>query len=210
MFERGWLAMLARAGMHARTTADADTTWRTDAIQLRATPDQAARTDLGDHFHFLIGSRAGLGGEGPEGGLRFTIQSRLAGRVFEPIRLDINLPPDDPRPVETLHLSNTLAVAVMPTVIVPAISAAKQLAEKLHAHTRDYGAGEDTRAQDLYDMLIIAADLPVSPLAELAEVCATILALRDTSWPPRLIPLPTAGPGRGPGLSATTASGSRT
>jgi len=129
LFERGWLAMLARAGMHARTTADADTTWRTDATQLRATLDQAARTDLGDHFHFLIGSPAGLGGEGPEGGLRFPIQSRLAGRVFEPIRLDINLPPDDPRPVETLHLSNTLAVAVMPTVIVPAISAAKQLAE---------------------------------------------------------------------------------
>jgi len=182
--------MLARAGAHARTTADADTTWRTDATQLRATPDQAARTDLGDHFHFLIGSPTGLGGEGPEGGLRFPIQSRLAGPLFEPIRLDINLSPDDPRPVETLHLRNRFAFAGMPTVIVPAISAAQQLAEKLHAYTRDYGASENTRAKDLYDMLIIASDLPVSLLADLAEVCATTFTFRDTSWPPPLIPPP--------------------
>ncbi len=188
---KGGLAMLARAGAHARTTADADTTWCIDTTQLRSTLDQAVGTDLGDHFHFLIGAPTNLGGEGPEGGLRFPIQSRLAGRLFEPIRLDINLSPDDPRPVEILHLRNHFVFAGLSTVVVPAISTAQQLAEKLHAYTRDYGASENTRAKDLYDMLIIAADLPVPPLTELGEACAATFTLRATRWPPIL----TAPPG---------------
>jgi hypothetical protein len=49
--------------------------------------------DLHDHFQFVISSPTGLQGEGPEGGLRFPIESRLGGRLFEPIRLDVNLPP---------------------------------------------------------------------------------------------------------------------
>jgi len=187
---KGGLAMLARAGGHARTTADADTTWRSDAAQLHSTLDRATRTDLEDHFQFLLGSPAPLGGEGPEGGLRFPIQSRLAGRLFERIRLDVNLSPDDPRPVEALQLRNHFAFAGLPAIVVPAISAAQQQAEKLHAYTRDYGVGENTRAKDLYDMLLIAADLPVPPLGELADACATTFLLRDTTWPPNLIAPP--------------------
>ncbi len=123
--------------------------------------------------------------------LRFPIQSRLAGRLFEPIRLNINFSPDDPRPVVILHLRNDFAFAGMPSVVVPAIGAAQQLAEKLHAYTRDYGASENTRARDPYEMRIIAADLPVPSLGELAGACATTFTLRDTSWPPTL----TAPPG---------------
>jgi len=131
------------------------------------------------------------GWEGPEGGgLRFPIQSRLAGRLFERIRLDVNLSPDDPRPVEALQLPNHFAFAGLPAIVVPAISAAQQQAEKLHAYTRDYGVGENTRAKDLYDMLLIAADLPVPPLGELAEACATTFLLRDTTWPPNLVAQP--------------------
>jgi len=41
---KGGLAMLARVGAHARTTADADTTWRADADQLQDTLARAAGT----------------------------------------------------------------------------------------------------------------------------------------------------------------------
>jgi hypothetical protein len=182
---KGGLAMLARVGAHARATADADTTWRGTADRLTATLEHATGIDLADHFQFLIGSPHPLRGEGPDGGLRFPIESRLAGRRFESIRLDINISPNDPRPVEQLRLRNHLAFAGLPDVVVPAITAAQQLAEKLHAYTRDYGTN-NTRAKDLYDMLIIAADLPVPPLGELLNTCTTTFALRHTPWPPRL------------------------
>ncbi|MGH3545987.1 MAG: nucleotidyl transferase AbiEii/AbiGii toxin family protein [Mycobacteriales bacterium] len=189
---KGGLAMLARAGAHARTTADADTTWRSHADELRATLDRAMSIDLHDHFRFLIGSSTSLNTEGPEGGARFPIESRLAGRLFEPIRLDINLSAGDPRPVEPLRLRNHFEFADFPDVIVPAIGAAQQLAEKVHAYTRDYATGENTRAKDLYDMLVIAAELYVPPLVELSSACRTTFALRRTPWPPSLGPPPVA------------------
>ena len=173
-------------------TADADTTWRADADQLQDTLARAAGIDLADHFEFLIGSPSSLHGEGPEGGARFPIESRLAGRLFEPIRLDVNLSASDPRPVEALRLRNHFEFAGLPDVVVPAISSGQQLAEKLHAYTRDYATGENTRAKDLYDMLIIAAQLRVPPLAELAGACQTTFALRHTQWPPSLNPPPPA------------------
>ncbi|HEY3716493.1 MAG TPA: nucleotidyl transferase AbiEii/AbiGii toxin family protein [Jatrophihabitantaceae bacterium] len=156
---KGGLAMLARAGARARATADAGTTWRGQIDQLSATLERAAASDLADHFRFLIGTPNALRGEGPDRGLRFPIESRLAGRTFEPIRLDGNISPNDPRPIEELRLRNHFAFAGLPDVVVSAIGAPQQLAEKLHAYTRDYGAADNTRAKDLYDMLIIAADL---------------------------------------------------
>jgi len=189
---KGGLAMLARVGAHARTTADADTTWRADADQLQDTLARAAGIDLADHFEFLIGAPRSLQGEGPEGGVRFPIESRLAGRLFEPIRLDVNLSASDPRPVEALRLRNHFEFAGLPDVVVPAISSGQQLAEKLHAYTRDYATGENARAKDLYDMLVIAAQLRVPPLAELAGACQTTFALRRTPWPPSLKPPPAA------------------
>jgi len=110
----------------------------------------------------------------------------------DPGRLDVNLSASDPRPVEALRLRNHFEFAGLPDVVVPAISSGQQLAEKLHAYTRDYATGENTRAKDLYDMLIIAAQLRVPPLAELAGACQTTFALRHTQWPPSLNPPPPA------------------
>jgi hypothetical protein len=85
-----------------------------------------------------------------------------------------------------------LAFAGMPPVIVPAISAARQLAEKLHAYARDYGTADNTRAKDLYDVLLIAADVPVPALGELADACTATFVRRETLWPPSLDPPPTS------------------
>lgn len=76
---KGDLAMIARAGAHARATADAATTWRTSTDELTATLRSAAAADLADHFLFVVGTPSVLRGEGPDGGLRFPIQARLAG-----------------------------------------------------------------------------------------------------------------------------------
>ena len=45
---KGGIAMIARVGDHARATADADATWRTDRRQLRDMLDRACALDLAD------------------------------------------------------------------------------------------------------------------------------------------------------------------
>lgn len=187
---KGGMAMIARAASRARATVDVDATWRTDASGLGSMLEAAATLDLDDYFQFLIGKPTPIQGEGPEGGLRFPVEARLAGRLFESLRLDINVLPDDPRPLENVALRNLFDFAELPAVVVPAIPPAQQLAEKLHAYTRDYGRQDNTRAKDLYDMLLIAAELPMPSLGDLTEACIATFELRTTAWPPTLNPPP--------------------
>jgi hypothetical protein len=181
---KGGLLMIARVGPQARATADADATWRTAAGLLRDILEQAVELDLADHFGFLVGEPRRLQGEGGEGGLRFPVMARVANREFERIRLDVNIVPGDPRPVEEVPLRNLFDFAHLDQVIVPAITPAQQLAEKLHAYTRMYGSGDNSRAKDLYDMLVIAEQLPLPRLETFVAACHETFHLRETDWPP--------------------------
>lgn len=183
---KGGMAMIARVSSRARATIDIDASWREDAGRLQAVLEQAAAADLDDYFEFAIGRGSPIQGEGPEGGIRFPVESRLGGRQFETLRFDVNVQPGDVRPVEQVELRNLFDFADLPAVVVPAIPVPQQLAEKLHAYTRDYGSRENSRPKDLYDMLLIAEELSVPPLGELADVCAQTFGLRDTPWPPTL------------------------
>jgi hypothetical protein len=187
---KGGIAMIARAGERARATSDADATWRADEQMLHDMLDRAGVLDLNDNFEFIIGWGKPILAEGPEGGLRFSVTARMASKVFEVLRLDVNLVDRDPRPVEEITLRNLLDFAGIPPVKVPAIRTEQQLAEKLHAYTRDYGSQDNGRSKDLYDMLVIAQELPLPAKADVAAACHQTFALRATSWPPALGPPP--------------------
>lgn len=187
---KGGMAMIARVSSRARATVDIDATWRGDASRLQAMIEEAAAADLDDYFEFAIGRGSPIEGEGPEGGIRFQIESRLGGRQFETLRFDVNVHPGDVRPVEQLELRNLFDFADLPVVVVPAIPVAQQLAEKLHAYVRDYGSRENSRPKDLYDMLLIAEELRVPLLGELRDVCIQTFGLRATPWPPSLVAPP--------------------
>lgn len=146
--------------------------------------DRASVLDLDDNFEFIIGRGKRIQAEGPEGGLRFPVTARMASKSFEGLRLDVNLVDHDPRPVEDVTLRNLLDFAGIPPVTVPAISAEQQLAEKLHAYARDYGSQDNERSKDLYDMLIIAEELTLPTITDLAMACRQTFELRATSWPP--------------------------
>jgi Nucleotidyl transferase AbiEii toxin, Type IV TA system len=115
--------------------------------------------------------------------LRFPVTARLASRIFEQIRLVVNIMTEDPRPIEDIMLRNLLDFADIPSVTVPAIKLDQQLAEKLHAYTRDYGRQQNGRAKDLYDMLVIAQELPLPAEAELAGACRHSWRRRDCRPP---------------------------
>ncbi len=183
---KGGLAMIARVGDHARATSDADATWRLNHRLLRDMLDRAVSLDLADYFEFTVAEGKRIRGEGPEGGFRLPVMARLASKEFEQLRLDVNIVEEDPRPIELITLRNLLDFAGLPPVVVPAIRPEQQLAEKLHAYTRNYGGQENGRSKDLYDMLVIAQELPLPELGGLAVACGETFALRATAWPPTL------------------------
>src|SRR5260370_18651654 len=152
--------------------------------------DRASVLDLNDNFEFIIGRGKPIQAEGPEGGLRFPVTARMASKVFEALRLDVNLVDHDPRPAEEITLRNLLDFAGIPPVTVPPIRPEQQLSEKLHAYTRDYGSQDNGRSKDLYDMLVIAQELTMPTKTDLPAACRQTLALRATSWLPTLGPPP--------------------
>lgn len=199
---KGGLALVVRMGDRARATRDTDATWRAGADALQATLDDVVDLDADDWFRFEIARGRELVAEGPEGGLRFPVVSRLDGRTFEPLTLDVNLMPDDPRPAEAIVLPNVFEFAGFKPVVVPIVPPAQHLAEKLHAYVRTYGEA-NSRAKDLYDMLAIVGTLPLPSAVDLMAACRQTFELRATEWPPPLSQPPSAWAGAWQGFVDT-------
>lgn len=78
--------------------------WRRVQADLEETLGAVIDINLQDGFEFKIGDASPLEGEGPEGALRYTVTARLAGKIFEQLKLDVNLTSEDPRPVEIVEV----------------------------------------------------------------------------------------------------------
>ena len=82
--------------------------------------------------------------------------------MFEQFVLDVNLSPDDLRPVDQLTFRRVLDFAGLEPPTIAAVPVAFHLAEKLHAYVRIYaGSRPSSRVKDLYDMLVMARALPI-------------------------------------------------
>ncbi|MGH8933555.1 MAG: nucleotidyl transferase AbiEii/AbiGii toxin family protein [Egibacteraceae bacterium] len=187
---KGGLALIARIGDEARATKDIDVNWRRTRQDLDDVIESVVDTDLDDFFEFEVERSRELDAESPEGGIRYPVTARLGGREFERLQLDVNLVPDDPRPFEHVLLRNPFAFAGLPAPSVPTVRIEQQLAEKLHAYTRSYRANDNSRAKDLFDMLLVAHSLPVPDAPTMSAAARVTFAIRRTAWPPRLGPPP--------------------
>ena len=140
--------------------------------------------DLGDGFAFEIGSRTRLEAETEAGGWRYSVRSRLDGRLFEQCILDVNVSPDDLRPVDQLTFRRVLDFAGLEPPTIAAVPVAFHLAEKLHAYVRIYsGSRPSSRVKDLYDMLVMARALPMPTSDALREAVSITFELRRTPLP---------------------------
>ena len=181
---KGAQVLLVRLDQHARATKDADTTWRLDAALLADALDDAAELDLADGFEFEIGPGARIAAETDEGGWRFSVRALLDGRLFEQFVLDVNVSPNDPRPVDRLTLRPLLDFAGIEPPTIAAVPVPFHLAEKLHAYVRIYAqARPSSRTKDLYDMLVMARSLPLPASDELSDAVQATFELRATSLP---------------------------
>jgi hypothetical protein len=149
---------------------------------------EAAAADLGDFFAYTLGGPLKELGGAPYGGARYSVEARLAGRVFSKFHLDVGAGDVVLGPADAVHGRDWLGFAGIPARAFPSISKEQQFAEKLHAYTLPRGATANTRVRDLVDMYLLV-QLGLIPIATRAALIATfnrraVHVLENTLPPP--------------------------
>jgi hypothetical protein len=150
---------------------------------------QAAERDLGDGFYFLIGQPRKEQTGAPRGGVRCSVEARLAGRTFVHFHLDVGLGDavlDQPDRVEGSAL---LAFAGIPAARVALYPAAQHFAEKVHAYTFPWRDRDNTRVKDLVDLVLLVSSDLIKPEHVKRALRATF-ETRDTHSLPTHLPEP--------------------
>lgn len=121
----------------------------------------AAERDLGDGFQFLVRlpKRTAM----PGGGIRCSVEARLAGRVFARFHLDVGLGDAVLDPPEWVTGSDMLDFAGIPAARVALYPVAQQFAEKIHAYTFPWQDRDNTRVKDLVDLVLLIHAWQVDP-----------------------------------------------
>jgi hypothetical protein len=160
---KGGLALDYRYGDRARTTKDIDLAMAGDEQTAIVDLLTAQALDLGDFLDFSM-DRTGKLDELQEGAaVRFRVRAELAGRVFEEFLLDVGFDLPSNMELETLRGPALLTFADIEPVEAPALPLELQIAEKLHAYTRGYGAAgvASSRVKDLVDLALTGTSSPM-------------------------------------------------
>ena len=157
---KGGYAFELRFAPRARTTRDvdlnlpeehADPDWQ----EVRDRLQESATRDLGDGFRFMIGpARKELQGA-PLGGVRYPVETQVAGR--ESARFHVDVGAGDPMTgeAEVLRGLDLLDFIGIPPARIRSVPLEQLFAEKLHAYTRPWSDRENTRVKDLIDLLLL-------------------------------------------------------
>lgn len=158
---KGGLALQLRLGVLSRTTKDIDLFNKERSIDVHRSLLDAALLDMGDWFTFAV-RLAEVESQDAFGGERYHVRCLLDGRIFEEFHVDVGVDDILTGEIDTLQFEPYLGFAGISPVEVPCYPIAQQIAEKLHALTREYRTGESTRVKDFIDILLIAGlgDIP--------------------------------------------------
>lgn len=190
---KGGFAFEIRYHKESRATKDIDLAIP-NAQDIRRIHEQlqsAAAREMGDFFMVAVGAPQKMFEAPPEGGARFPVEVRLAGRKFTSFHLDVGLgdvligQPDRIRGEEFLSFAgiDPANIAVIP---IP-----QQFAEKIHAYTLPRQGQPNTRVKDLVDLvLLIERESPDS--RRLAEAINQTFARRNIHPVPEHLPAPPA------------------
>jgi hypothetical protein len=117
--------------------------------------DDAASLDLADGFVFQVGDSILDLDAAPQGGSRFPVQARMAGRPFVGFHVDIGIGDDLIEPTDEIEGEGWFDFAGLPRPEFRMISREQQFAEKLHAYTRPRTDRDNSRVKDLVDLLLL-------------------------------------------------------
>jgi hypothetical protein len=193
---KGGMALEIRLGDRARSTRDLDLVLR-DAEADGATVREllidclsVARED--DGFEFLVGEPTAITlDEAGRPGWRFSVESRMAGRRFASVRLDVVARDDEGSRTRRVELPGVFDFAGLERHDVEVVDPAQHFAEKAHAFTRTYGDRLNTRVRDLPDMVLLIED-GLEPTPELFSIVAQLFEARADHPVPVELPDPPA------------------
>jgi predicted nucleotidyltransferase component of viral defense system len=190
---KGGLALDYRFGDRARTTRDVDVAMAGGEEGATAALLDAQTADLGDFFVFTIERTARLDELEEGAAVRYHARAELAGRLFEEFVVDVGFDTPPAAGVEVLRGPDLLGFAEIPPIEAPALALELQVAEKLHAYTRNYGqAGvQSTRVKDLVDLVLIATSRSLDA-ATLRSAVDHTFAGRGLHGVPEALPEPPA------------------
>lgn len=161
---KGGLAMAYRFGDRARSTRDVDLAMT--GLEEEATRDlvAAGRLDAGDYFVFAVERTDALDPSDDAGAVRYHVRAELAGRVFDEFVVDVGFDYPESADIELVRGPDLLGFAGLPVTVTPTLSLERQVAEKVHAYTRGYGAARarTTRVKDLVDIDLVASTSIIS------------------------------------------------
>jgi Nucleotidyl transferase AbiEii toxin, Type IV TA system len=144
----------------------------------------------GDGFRFQVARHVDLKADTADrGGWRFSVECRLAGRLFTTVRIDVVARGEEIIRTERLPLPNLLAFAGTSARDIEAVDRRQHFAEKAHALTRDYGARPNTRVKDLVD-LVLLIESGLAADADLAGTVRHVFSVRATHPMPDVLSSP--------------------
>lgn len=197
---KGGAVLEFRLRDRARTTKDIDLAASPDGEPHLDGPavrelliDALSEDEDRDGFRFQVSPPVELKADAAgRGGWRFSVQSRLAGREFATIRIDVVARGEEIAMTERLPLPNLLAFAGTPPRDIEAVDRRQHFAEKVHALTRDYGGRPNTRVKDLVDLVLLIESGLTADVA-VADAVRHVFAVRASHELPTTIPEPPPG-----------------
>jgi hypothetical protein len=150
---------------------------------------QAADLDLNDGFQFLIGQPRKDPIKAPYGGVRCSVEARVAGRVFEQFSLDIGLGDAVSEPPDWVERSALPGFAGIRPARVALYPVVQQIAEKVHAYTFPWPDRDNTRVKDLVDLVLLLHLGEVEP-ERVSRALRATFEMRGTHPLPTRLPEP--------------------
>lgn len=185
---KGGLGLETRLGEYARPSVDLDADHARGAAAAREDLQRAVAEDLGDNFAFAIAGSEELKAGDVSLAVRYRIECSVGGTPFEPLQVDVSVAPPEPWDAEPARRPGLLADLGLGPVDVLVVPLERQIAEKIHAYTRQYD-GSTTRAKDLVDFVIIRQHARVDA-QRLKDAIQRTFSRRGTHSTPESVPPP--------------------
>ena len=183
---KGGLAMQLRLGTLSRTTKDVDLLNKESSRNIHASLVEATSLDMGDWFVFEVGQED----KAPQdafGGHRYHVRCLLDGREFEAFHVDVGVGDLLVNEFYYLRFDAILDFADIASTEIPCYPVIQQIAEKLHALTREYKSGGSSRMKDFVDILLLAGLEDIDGTI-LSEAILSTFEMRKTHSVPSKMP----------------------
>jgi hypothetical protein len=151
----------------ARTTKDIDLCMRKgrgatpSSDDLRSFFQIKASLELDDYMQFIVSSPVRLLTNPVYGGCRFSVDAKMAGRLFTKFSIDVSIGDGWVDNHDELQSRDWLAFAGIPPLRFPATTVEQQISEKIHSYTLPRQT-PNSRVKDLVDIILLSQSFKIN------------------------------------------------